>query len=63
MRWCFNSYVLRDCHCLPVCPLCLPICPEKEKRERGSEPRLGIDVRRMTAQGCAAYVRNCCGLT
>lgn len=24
---------------------------------KGSEPRLGIDVRRMTAQGCAAYVR------
>lgn len=60
MRWCFNSYVLRDCHCLPAYPLCLPVCPEKEKGERegkGSEPRLGIDVRRMTAQGCAAYVR------
>lgn len=45
---------------LSACPLCLPVCPEKEKRARegeGSEPRLGIDVRRMTAQGCAAYVR------
>lgn len=61
MRWCFNSYVLRDCHCLPLClsplPSCLPRKREERDEGKGSKPRLGIDVRRMTAQGCAAYVR------
>lgn len=42
--------------CLPRPPSCLPRKRE-EREEKGSEPRLGIDVRMMTAQGCAAYVR------
>lgn len=62
MRWCFNFYVLRDCHRLPAClpaPSAFLSAPKKreEREEKRSEPRLGIDVRMMTAQGCAAYVR------
>lgn len=42
--------------CLPA-PSAFLSAPKKEKRGEGKRTRLGIDVRRMTAQGCAAYVR------
>lgn len=60
---CVGVLILTCCATVTAClsvPSAFLSAPKKrrEKREgKGSEPRLGIDVRRMTAQGCAAYVR------